>query len=822
MDAKVLQVQEWLNQTYPNYFSIVSGSFPVDMDGITGNTTVKALVMALQIEVGATPVDGVMGSGTINKCPTIGAASNNRLLRIIQGGLFCKGYNAGIFDGIYGTSTGNAIISFKRDAGFTTTDGSISPMFTKALLNTDPFVMVAGSSSKIREVQQFLNSNYYNLFWQSLGLIPTWGKYERKTNKALIYAIQKEIGTTPDGAIGPNTFNLFPVVNKNSADSIRIKLIRCALICNGFETTINNSFDNALAKTVEDFQKFMLLNIDPIVTLGAVNRRTWGALLLSKGDTERSKNACDCSTKLSADVAKGLFDHGFRYVGRYLTKVTGGLDKNLTTDEVQNILKSGLSIFPIFQENNSSVANFTYEKGLSDAAKAVTAARSLKIPTRTVIYFAVDCDLTDEQISSNALPYFNAVNEYFALNNAPYLIGVYGSRNVCIRISQENYAKFSFVGDMSTGYSGNLGYKLPENWSFDQFYENSSYPVANTRIGLDYNIASGRDPGFTHVDLSVDYIPPYLPSGADMDGATAITTLIDYVNLLERAYWNFTKDRGYSNTERTYKCCLGVLDYIFQHKYSDIKWELTTPIQHDFLLWINQSAELDNLFYPYINYSEERVNDVVLETRPTLVSDNDYGLMEFAHLAIAIKCYLDSRFPSPWSTWAGDLATAINEAWVNSDQSTDLMANLAVAYARVGASEPKTTAPTDTRQFNYYDIIADIDGYKIAKLIQEEINAVNNGSSTDMYILSSVLRKYYGAERLYKNRFEYCLNEQGFSTAYVPNAIELSYHLVNYMIAPDQTILVTMFCNDAIQNNASVEAACLAYANFILYMYTHK
>lgn len=150
------------------------------------------------------------------------------------------------------------------------------------------------------------------------------------------------------------------------------------------------------------------------------------------------------------------------------------------------------------------------------------------------------------------------------------------------------------------------------------------------------------------------------------------------------------------------------------------------------------------------------------------------------------------------------------------------MDNLEVAYARVGASEPKTTSPADTRQFNYYDIIADIDGYKIAELIQEEMKAVNNGSNTDMYILSSTLRKYYGVERLYKNRFEYCLNEQGFSTANVPNAIELSYHLVNYMIATDQTILVTMFCNDAIQNNASVEGACLAYANFILYMYTHK
>lgn len=29
----------------------------------------------------------------------------------------------------------------------------------------------------------------------------------------------------------------------------------------------------------------------------------------------------------------------------------------------------------------------------------------------------------------------------------------------------------SFVADMSTGYSGNMGYPMPANWAFDQILE---------------------------------------------------------------------------------------------------------------------------------------------------------------------------------------------------------------------------------------------------------------------------------------------------------------------------------------------------------------
>ena len=48
-----------------------------------------------------------------------------------------------------------------------------------------------------------------------------------------------------------------------------------------------------------------------------------------------------------------------------------------------------------------------------------------------------------------------------------YRIGVYGSRNICQKVSSLTKAESSFVADMSTGYSGNLGYSMPNNWAFE-------------------------------------------------------------------------------------------------------------------------------------------------------------------------------------------------------------------------------------------------------------------------------------------------------------------------------------------------------------------
>ena len=85
----------------------------------------------------------------------------------------------------------------------------------------------------------------------------------------------------------------------------------------------------------------------------------------------------------------------------------------------------------------------------------------------------MDFDAYEFQIDSMILPYFRQISATFNSSKNPmrYKVGVYGPRLVCTKVSDAGYASFSFVGDMSTGFSGNLGYPIPDNWAFDQFHE---------------------------------------------------------------------------------------------------------------------------------------------------------------------------------------------------------------------------------------------------------------------------------------------------------------------------------------------------------------
>ena len=78
MDLKVLEVQKWLNLTYGNHLD-----FPaVTEDGLTGNSTIKALIRGLQIEAGV-KVDGVLGSGSLAAIGTISPSLDTMCRRIV-------------------------------------------------------------------------------------------------------------------------------------------------------------------------------------------------------------------------------------------------------------------------------------------------------------------------------------------------------------------------------------------------------------------------------------------------------------------------------------------------------------------------------------------------------------------------------------------------------------------------------------------------------------------------------------------------------------------------------------------------------------------
>ena len=94
----------------------------------------------------------------------------------------------------------------------------------------------------------------------------------------------------------------------------------------------------------------------------------------------------------------------------------------------------------------------------------------------TTIYFAVDFDCLEYQTENLIIPYFEQIKTVFSytnINTSNYKVGIYAPRYVCTLVSQKNLVDKSFVADMSTGFSGNLGYVIPDNWSFDQFYETS-------------------------------------------------------------------------------------------------------------------------------------------------------------------------------------------------------------------------------------------------------------------------------------------------------------------------------------------------------------
>lgn len=177
------------------------------------------------------------------------------------------------------------------------------------------------------------------------------------------------------------------------------------------------------------------------------------------------------------------------------------IPKNLTRSEAESIIAKGMSIIPIYQDNNPEVAYYTLAQGISDAKSAVKAATKLGIPDGTTIYFAVDVDALDSDITTNILPYFNGVASAISsgkLGNE-YTMGVYGTRNVCTRVGDEAGTVASYMSNMSTGWSGNLGFSQPINWTFDQFSEPSG---GINGISVDKVAVAHTDLGVTSLEMS--------------------------------------------------------------------------------------------------------------------------------------------------------------------------------------------------------------------------------------------------------------------------------------------------------------------------------
>lgn len=493
----VLKAQKFINSTYNNGATI--GIKAIPENGLTSWGVMYALTRALQYELGLKTLSDGFGPTTLStlqsKFPVINASTKApvNIIKIIQAGLYCKGYSGGNIDGVFNASVQASVSQLKKDMGVLGSypGAGIEPKVFKGLLNMNPYILIAGGDPVIRQIQQWLNGRYVKR--RDFQIIPAEGYHSRTVAQCMLFAVQYESGMADgvaNGVFGPGTqSSLRNRTLQVGSTGIWPRLFTAAMLLSKRNVSFGD-FTAEVSNEVRVFQGFCKLPVT-----GKADYATWSSLLVSYGDQNRAGTACDGVTKITDARAKALYAAGYRYVGRYLynPSTKNLLEKQIQTGELATIASNGLRCFPIYQTFNNSVDYFSSKQGAEDAESANFWAKQFGFKNGTIIYFSVDYDALDGEVSTNILPYFRALNNYL-LSNSGYKIGVYGARNVCQRVCDAGLALTSFVCDMSSGFSGNLGYPLPTNWAFDQIStvsigENDSF------IEIDKNIASGRDVG---------------------------------------------------------------------------------------------------------------------------------------------------------------------------------------------------------------------------------------------------------------------------------------------------------------------------------------
>lgn len=464
-DIQVELYQIWLNQEYGGH----SQWNTVAEDGKTGWQTIYGLIRGLQIELGIAQLSDNFGTGTmsafISQYGAVSASTSNpRIVRLVQASLWCKGYFGGYTAGTFDDSVQASIQSVTTALGLAASS-SVSPKVLRSLMSMDAYTLIGGGSQEKRAVQQWLNGKYSHR--SGFPLLPCDGLFSRGTQQGMMFAIQYELGmsdSVANGNFGPGTksglqANATVSLGSTDGNTNWVRLFQGALRMNDYDAPLTGAFDAATQTKTLSFQEHSALPAS-----GVGNFTTWASLLVSTGDETRPGIASDMATQLTAAHCSLLYANGYRTVGRYLSVLT----KRYTSGEIQRIFAAGLKTFPIMQEANTSASDFSYEKGRDHGFQALRRLRQLGFAAGTTVFFAVDFDGLDDQITAYVLPYFRGVRDVIHSTQVDFRVGVYGTRNVCSRVIADGGAVTSFVADMSWGWSGNLGFKLPNEWSYDQ------------------------------------------------------------------------------------------------------------------------------------------------------------------------------------------------------------------------------------------------------------------------------------------------------------------------------------------------------------------
>lgn len=688
VDAMVAAAQKWLNHNYKAF----SGWVMLEEDGVTGWATMYGLRRALQAELGISPLASGFGPATTAAFTTqVGVISprtiDPKLLGIVSAALWCKGYPGSYApDGYQGNSItfgelAGSVSTIRSDLGLAPEPAQLDVKLVASLMSMDAYKTIRGGSSSVRSIQQWLNRRYLDR--ADFDVVPCDGVYSRQTQKSLLFALQYDMGMKDgeaNGNFGPGTKQgirdkalVTPGRTDLGGDSPQfVHLMQAALVFNDFDTAFDGKHLSESQLAVRDFQRFMELPQSASADFG-----TWCALLVASGDTDRATRGCDTRTQLTRGDLAQFKARGYDVVGRYLV----GAGKFITPDELAAFHAENVHLVPIHQRFNNDVSYMTAANGTAHAAEAVHRARLIGLPDQSAIYFTVDFDAMDDAMGA-VRGYFGAIKEYIGrLRNTKYRIGVYATRNVCTKIIEAGLAEDAYVAGMSNGYSGNMGFRMPTAWAYNQIVETTA-PGGSGEIGIDKVVVSQRS---SPVAVSSMALP-----GREYDGSPTETGFDELLRWVCDVEVDLEMHAGTSDARLA---PMYIALALAKTRYRGLEWDAyfaVATVSTSQLTALNEAA-----------FAIQRVG------LPTSRRD----AMHFAAAYEAYRCYGLPSAPDgyTWAAlggWSMDLLSLFGN-WLR-DQSVDLGTFVDHHLGVDGAN-------AEAMGFGYLDLLADADAYLVAQ-----------------------------------------------------------------------------------------------------------
>lgn len=240
-----------------------------------------------------------------------------------------------------------------------------------------PTLSQGSSGENVFSIQLMLQAHGY-----SLSVDGSFGSQTTSTVKAF----QSAHGLTVDGSVGPQTWPVLIITTSQGSTGSAVTALQRQLNAHGASLSVDGSFGPATDTAVRNYQSSHGLVVD-----GSAGPQTWSSLVTTlgvpppppPGTTLWGVDTVSFITSSFLSQIKSTFGTP-QFIGRYIGAKSF---TPMNASEASFIHSQGIHILPLLSDFGGDLG---FSTGVSRANTAITNARNLGIPTKTIIVLDIE------------------------------------------------------------------------------------------------------------------------------------------------------------------------------------------------------------------------------------------------------------------------------------------------------------------------------------------------------------------------------------------------------------------------------------------------